>query len=58
MAPLSEPVRIPDDASDDTVIRWGPVSVLTARPLGTRILVVNAERGVTPTTFRRSEPRC
>jgi hypothetical protein len=41
----------------DTVIRWGPVSVLTARPSRTRIIVEHAH-GYTPDAFRRTEPRC
>lgn len=64
MSPLMPPVRVgryEPTILVDTVIRWGPVSVLTARPsagrLGARILVEDAI-GLTPSTFRRSEPRC
>jgi hypothetical protein len=61
VSPLLPPVRIgriEPTILVDTVIRWGPVSVLTARPIGSRILVEHADHGVTPMTFRRSEPRC
>ena len=60
MSPLMPPVRVGQYEPTilvDTVIRWGPVSVLTARPTRTRILVEDAI-GLTPSTFRRSEPRC
>jgi len=60
--PLSPPVRVgryEPVILVDAVLRWGPVSVLTARPAHsrTRIIVEHAE-GLTPTTFRRTEPRC
>jgi len=60
MSPLSPPIRVgrfEPVILVDTVIRWGPVSVLTARPSRTRILVEDSI-GITPSTFRRSEPRC
>ena len=60
MTPLQPPVRIgrfePVILVDD-VIRWGPVSVITAQPSCARILVEDST-GITPATFRRTEPRC
>ena len=41
----------------DNVVRWGPVSVLTARPTRPRIIVEVAS-GYGPEIFRRTEPRC
>ena len=58
--PLQPPVRIgrfEPVVLVDEVIRWGPVSVITARPTRMRILVEDAT-GITPAAFRRSEPRC
>jgi hypothetical protein len=61
MGVLSQPLRVgtlEPVVLVDTVPRWGPVSVLTARPLRPRI-VVEVYRGVTPASFRRTaEPRC
>ena len=58
MTPLCPPVQIGHDPVIlDTVVRWGPVSVITARPARTRIIVEHAV-GLTPSTFRRTEPRC
>jgi hypothetical protein len=58
--PLQPPVRVgrfEPVILVDAVIRWGPVSVLTARPSRPRILVEES-RGITPAAFRRTEPRC
>jgi hypothetical protein len=59
MTPLSPPVRIGrfEPVILDSVVRWGPVCVLTARPTRHRIQVEYAY-GHTPATLRRSEPRC
>ncbi|MBA3818067.1 MAG: hypothetical protein H0X17_04200 [Deltaproteobacteria bacterium] len=43
----------------DPVLRWGPVSVLAARPPRTPRIVVEDLRGITPASFRRTaEPWC
>jgi hypothetical protein len=60
MTPMHPPIRVgrfEPILLADTVIRWGPVSVLTARPSRTRIIVEHAH-GYTPDAFRRTEPRC
>jgi len=60
MTPLSPPVavgRYQPLILVDAVIRWGPVSVLTARPRKPKIIVEYAN-GYSPSAFRRTEPRC
>jgi hypothetical protein len=60
MTPLHPPIAVGRFAPivlADTVIRWGPVSVLTARSTRPRI-VVEVASGYTPEIFRRTEPRC
>lgn len=61
MPPLSPPVRIgrfEPTILVDTVIHWGPCCVLTARPARTPQIIVEHAEGLTPLTFRRTEPRC
>ncbi len=62
MGLLSPPIRIgtlEPVLLVDSVLRWGPVSVLTARPARIPRILVEDLTGVTPQTFRRAaEPRC
>jgi hypothetical protein len=58
VSPLSPPVRIGRSEPVilvDTVIRWGPVCVLTARPARDPAIIVEYAAGLTPITFRRTE---
>lgn len=61
MSPLSPPVRVgrfEPVLLVDTVVHWGPVSVLTARPSHPPCIIVEDARGLSPAAFRRTEPRC
>jgi len=62
MGLLSPPVRVGTHEPwilADKVVRWGPVSVLTARPTRPPRIVVEDVSGVTPMIFRHTaEPRC
>lgn len=70
MGLLSPPLRIgtaPLRHNFDAVVRWGPISVLGAAPLGGLLaqravrrpaIVVENMRGVRPSTFRVPVPRC
>lgn len=62
MSPLLPPVRIGRSEPIilvDTVLRWGPCCVLTARPAREPAIIVEYAVGLTPITFRRTElPKC
>lgn len=65
MGLLSPPVRVGTHEPwilADTVVRWGPVSVLTARPTRPPRIIVEDATGITPSLLRAgrhpSEPRC
>ena len=61
MTPLMPPVRLgrfEPTILVDKVVRWGPCCVLTARPARTPRIIVEIADGLTPSTFRRTEPRC
>jgi hypothetical protein len=58
---LSPPVAIhavPRVILTDPIKRWGPVSVLTARPTRATAILVEYHTGLTPAMFRCPEPRC
>ncbi len=65
MSPLSPPVRIGRGEPVilvDTVLRWGPCCVLTARPVYEPAIIVEYVDGrhqIPAITFRRTElPKC